>query len=213
MSSPTADYFANPYAAPQDAPIVAEVVETPARPGSLGLILGGFVLLLVGYLTSNLFAIADLYGLGMGPGGQQIPSPLAGVFTTPLEQWLFYLLTASAFIAGAVMLSSQRWNPLAAVCYIMCPIAGAVYFVGWPLRSVQRYAEQVAAVYLLVGSALAFTGGTRMFLLYGNPRGNFAPVIASLMTEVGVALMVGAFLKFCYASPAGKTPLSSAIPN
>jgi hypothetical protein len=208
MSTPFADLFVNPYAAPQDAPIVAEVVQEPPKPGSISLILGGFVLLVVGYLTSNLFAIADLYGLGMGPGGQQIPSPLGGVLTTPLQKWLFYVATASACIAGAVMLGSQRWNPFAVVCYVMCPIVGVAYFIAWPLRSVKRYAEQVATVYLLIGSILAFTGGTQLFLLYGNSRGSFAPVIASLMTEVGVALMLGALLKFWHASPA--SPTSSA---
>jgi hypothetical protein len=206
MSTPAADFFANPYASPQDAPpIVAEVASPPEKPGSLGIILGGFVLLLVGYITSVL-AIADLYGLGMGPDGQPTPSPLAEVFTSPIQQWLFYVLTGSTFVAGAVMLGSQRMNPLAMVCYAMCPIAGLAFAAGWPLRAVKKFAEPVAALYLLVGSALAFTGGTQLFLLFGKSNGSFQPVLASLLALVGVALMVGAGIKFMYSGASGQAP-------
>ena len=209
MSSPLADLFVNPYSSPQPEPVAAEVVSAPDKPGSLGLIMGGFVLLLLGYLASNLLAIADLYGLGMGPHGQQTPSPLAGVFTTPLQQWAFYIVSGSAFVAGAVMLGSQRMNPLAMVCYVMCPIAGLAFAVGWPLRAVKKFSDGLATIYLLVGSSLAFTGGTRLFLLYGNSGGSFEPVLASIMTQAGVALMIGAMLKFCSSSgPAQSSALA-----
>jgi hypothetical protein len=201
MSTHVAD-FENPYASPQSNPIAAELAAPAERPGSLLLIIGGFVLLLVGYLASNLFAIADLYGLGMGPNDEQIPSPLASVLTTPAQQWIFYFVTGSAFVAGAVMLGSQRFNPLAVVCYVMCPIAGLVFMAGWPLRTAKRGTDVVAAGFLLLGSVLAFTGGTRLYLLYGHSQGSFEPVGASLLCQIGVALMIGSLLKFIYANHA-----------
>ena len=104
MSSLLADSFSNPYASPppvaQPTPIVSQ---SAAKPGSLGIILPGFVLLLVGYLTSNLFLISDLYKLGLGPNANATPSPFAMLVRTAPEQWLLYGLFAAAFIAGAVL--------------------------------------------------------------------------------------------------------------
>lgn len=196
MSVPSADLLPNPYASPEFAAAEEATTPQPARHGSIPLILTGFFLLLLGYLTSNLFAIADLYGLGMSPDGEAIPSPLSMVFTTAFQRWMFYLATGAAFVSGAVLLGSQRFNPITVVCYVMCPLAGVAFLVASPLREIKKFAEPVAALYLLVGSALAFTGGTQLFLLYGNSQGSFAPVLASMMTQVGTAMIIGSMLKF-----------------
>src|SRR5207249_1027047 len=140
--------------------------------------------------TSNLFLVSDLYHVGFGPNGEVIPSPLALAFHTPAQLWMVYVAFAGAFVAGSVMLASQRFNPMAVVCYVMCPLAGAVYLIGSPLRIVQKYAEPVAALYLVIGSCLFCTGATRMFSLYGQVTNGFAPVAASMMTEVGLAFIV-----------------------
>ena len=195
MSASPADLVANPYASPEFAPAEAPAKETPQH-GSVALIMTGFVLLLVGYLTSNLFAIADLYGLGMGPEGEVIPSPLSLVFTTPFQRWMFYVVSGAAFVVGAVLLGSQRFNPVTVVCYVMCPLAGLAFLVASPLREIQKFAEPVAAIYLLIGSALAFTGITQLYLLYGTNNGSFVSVLASMMTQVGTAMILGALLKF-----------------
>src|SRR5262245_375347 len=168
MSTTFADAFENPYASPSSTPKAppAPAPAAKAKPGSLAIIFPGFILLLVGYLCSNLFLISDLYQVGFGPGGKVIPSPFAMAFQTPAQQWMVYLATASAFVAGAVMFGSQRFNPITVVCYMMCPLAGAIFLIASPLRIVQKYAEPVAAIYLLIGSCLVFTGATRMFLLY-----------------------------------------------
>jgi hypothetical protein len=199
MSAPSPDLLANPYSSPQFAAPEAPPAVEPAPHGSVGLILTGFFLLLVGYLTSNLFAIADLYGLGMGPAGEQVPSPLSAVFTTPFQRWMFYVATGAAFVSGAVLLGSQRFNPITVVCYVMCPLAGLAFLVASPLREIKRFAEPVAALYLLVGSALAFTGVSQLYVLYGNTSGSFVPVLASMMTQVGLAMVIGAMLKFWHA--------------
>jgi hypothetical protein len=105
-----------------------------------------------------------------------------------------------------VMIGSQPFNPTAIVCYMMCPLICMIFVVAWPLRVVRRYVEAVAACYLLVGSALLFTGATRLFLLYGNAGGSFEPVLASMMTEAGLAMVVGAMVKIALAgSPAAGT--------
>jgi hypothetical protein len=204
MSTMLADRVPNPYASPglERTPAPAPTKPTTAV-GSLAMVFGGFILVLAGYFTSNLFLIGDLYKIGMGPEGKPIASPFALLGTTPVEQWLLYALCASAFIAGAVMIGSQRFNPMAVVCYVMCPLVGAIYLVGSPLRiAPKKYAEIVAAVYLLGGSCLAFTGVTRLFLLYGRTGQEMAPILASMMTEVGLALILGAIVKFwCAASP------------
>ena len=195
MSAPSADLLANPYASPELAPIEASAKPAPEH-GSVILIMAGFFLLLVGYLTSNLFAIADLYGLGMGPEGETVPSPLSLVFTTPFQRWMFYIVSGAAFIGGAVLLGSQRFNPVTVVCYVMCPLAGFAFLVASPLREIKKFAEPIAALYLLIGSALAFAGITQLYLLYGTNNGSFVPVLASMMTQVGMALAIGALLKF-----------------
>jgi hypothetical protein len=203
MSTLLADQVQNPYASPGLEGGRPPAAVKPTVVGSLAMVFGGFFLVLLGYFTSNLFLIGDLYKVGMGPDGQSISSPFALFATTPVEQWLLYALCASAFIAGAVMIGSQRFNPLAVVIYVMCPLVGAIYMVATPLRIVSgKYAELVAALYLLVGSCLAFTGITRLFLLYGRPGQEFAPILASMMAEVGLTLIVGAVVKFwCAPSP------------
>ena len=110
------------------------------------MILGGFVLLLGGYFTSNLFLISDLYHVGMGPGGRAIPSPLAAAFTTAPQQWGLYVACAAAFVAGTVMIGSQPFNPMAIVCYVMCPLVGMIYAIATPLRIVKKYAEPVSGM-------------------------------------------------------------------
>jgi hypothetical protein len=208
MSVALADLADNPYASP--SAVAAPAPAAPAadaRPGSLVLIVVGFVLVLVGYITSNFFLISDLYHVGFGPGGKEIPSPFAPVFSTPALQWMLYLASASAFVAGAVMIGSQRFNPLAVVAYVMCPLIGIIHLVGAPLRIAKKYAEAVATVYLLIGSCLAFTGATQMFRLYGLADPGMAPVGASLLSEVGLAFVVGAALKFCCL------PASAACPT
>jgi hypothetical protein len=202
----------NPYASPRATPAPAPAAPAAdTRPGSLVLILLGFVLVLVGYFTSNFFLISDLYHVGFGPGGKEIPSPFAPVFNTPALQWMLYLASASAFVAGAVMIGSQRFNPLAVVAYIMCPLIGIIHLLGAPLRIAKKYAEAVAAVYLLIGSALAFTGATQMFRLYGLADPGIAPVGASLLTEVGLAFVVGAALKFCCTPPSSACPAGNVV--
>jgi hypothetical protein len=197
MSNVFADVIPNPYVSPrlETAPASAPVAAV-AKPGSIGMILGGFVLVLVGYLMSNIFVISDLYHVGFGPDGKVIPSPFASVFSTAPQQWTLYFVCATAFIAGAVMIGSQPFNPLVVVCYVMCPLVGMIYLIATPLRIAKKYAEPIAAAYLLIGSCLVFTGATRMFLLYGQAAGGFAPVAASMMTEAGMALVLGSALRF-----------------
>jgi hypothetical protein len=197
MSISFADAAQNPYASPSLEASSAPVETAPSpTPGSLAIIFPGFVLLLVGYFMSNLLLIGDLYHIGMGPQGQVVASPLAAICRTAPEQWLLYVLCAAAFVAGAVMIGSQRFNPMAVVCYVMCPIVGAIYLVGSPLRMAVKYAEIVATLYLLVGSCLAFTGLTQLLRLHQQSNNGFAPIAASMMTEAGLALVVGAALKY-----------------
>ena len=192
MSSIFADNFPNPYSSPRAAALRASSACPRKRAGSVGIIFGGFVLLLGGYFTSNLFLISDLYHVGMGPGGEAIPSPLAAAFTTAPQQWGLYMACAAAFVAGAVMIGSQPFNPMAIVCYVMCPLVGMIYAIATPLRMVKKYAEAGRGLYLLVGSCLFITGATQLFRLYGQAHGGFAPIAASMMTEAGLAFVVGA---------------------
>ncbi len=203
MSSALPNFAENPYASPQtNCPPPPNIPAAAAKPGSVGMVLGGLVLMLVGYLASNLFLISDLYHLGFGPNGEAIPSPLGMAVQSPAQLWMIYAGFAAAFVAGAVMMGSQGFNPVTIVCYVMCPLAAFVYFAGLPLRSARKYAEAVATIYLVIGSCLVCTGATRLFLLYGQPADDFAPVTASMMTEVGLALVVGSLLKFWRIAPA-----------
>lgn len=212
MSVVIAEIVENPYASPSVESRSTPITATPVtKPGSLAIILAGFVLLLAGYFTSNLFLIADLYHIGFGPNGKVIASPLAAAFNTPAQQWMLYVAFAAAFIAGAVMIGSQRFNPMAVVCFVMCPLAGGVYLIASPLRIAQKHAEPVAALYLLVGSCLFCTGATRMFLLYGQNTNGFAPVAASMMTEVGLALVVGSAVKFWHVPAAAIESMSDIV--
>jgi hypothetical protein len=194
MSSSFTGYAENPYASPQGLSEVDVKPET-AKPGSLAIVFGGFVLLLVGYLTSNLFLISDLYNVPFGPDDKPVPSPFAIAFTSPAALWGAYSLGAAAAIAGAVMIASQAFNPLAVVCYMFCPIAAASWLVGSPLRVARSWAMPVATLYLAVGSCLAGVGIIQLVSLYGQPNVSFAPVAASMITEVGLALIVGAGIK------------------
>src|SRR4029079_7825428 len=90
MSAVLADSVSNPYATPRIEAAPAPVAAPAKKPGSLGMIFGGFVLLLLGYFTSNLLLISDLYKIGIGPNGQPVPSPFAMATTTPAVQWLLY---------------------------------------------------------------------------------------------------------------------------
>jgi hypothetical protein len=212
MSTFLANQFPNPYASPQAATAPAAKPATPAnKPGNIGIVLGGFVLLFAGYIISNIFVISDLYHMPMGPDKEFIPSPFSPLFTTPAQQWTFYVVCAAAFVAGAVMIGSQNFNPIVVVAYVMCPIVGMIYLVASPLRMVQRYADVVAAGYLLVGSCLAFTGATRLFLLYGTRTDGFAPILASMMTEVGLAFIAGAGLKFLFSGSSTAAAAAVAI--
>jgi hypothetical protein len=212
MSVVLADNISNPYTSPRasGAPLPAPAAPV-TKPGSIGIVLGGFVLLLLGYFTSNLFLISDLYHIGMGPDGKAIPSPLAAVFTTAPQQWGMYALCAAAFVAGAVMIGSQRFNPMAVVCYVMCPLVGMIYLIASPLRIVKKNAELVAALYLLVGSCLAISGITQLLRLYGQNGGGFAPIAASMMTEAGLAFVVGSALKFMASEPDDASSQDDAI--
>src|SRR4051794_8831488 len=178
MSTVLGPGISNPYASPLAAPSPAAIAVAPlAKTGSLGLVFGGFILLLLGYFASILL-ISDLYHVGFGSDGKAIPSPLAAIFTTVPLLWLAYFLCAAAFVAGAVMIGSQPFTPMAVVCYVMCPLVGMIYLIASPLRIVKRFAEPVAALYLLVGSCLVITGATQLLRLYGQVGGSFAPVAA-----------------------------------
>jgi hypothetical protein len=202
MSTLLADSASNPYASP--APVVTAEKpkeELKVNMGSVGIILGGLVLMLVGYLTSNLFLMSDLYHIGMGPDGKEMPSPFAAALTSPAQLWLVYILCASACVVGAVMIGSQAFNPITAVCYIMCPLAAVVCLVGAPLRIAKKYATAVATIYLGIGSCLACTGAMRLVQLYQLPNNEFEPVLASMLTEAGLALVLGAIVKFWRCTP------------
>ena len=83
-----------------------------------------------------------------------------------------------------------------------------------PLRMVRKYAEIVAAGYLLVGSCLTCTGATRLVALYQRSSDGFAPILASMMTEAGLALVLGAIVKFwCVpaSSSAGEAPVMAEL--
>jgi hypothetical protein len=202
MSTFLANQFPNPYASPQPQFAPASKPASPAnKPGNVGLVLGGIALLFAGF--SNILVISDLYHMPMGPDQEFIPSPFAPLFTTPAQQWTFYVICAAAFVAGAVMIGSQNFNWQVVVAYVMFPVVVLIYLISMPLRMAQKHADIVAAGYLLIGSCLAFTGGTQLFLLYGTRTDGSAPIGASMMTEVGLAFIAGAGLKFLYSgSPA-----------
>jgi len=202
----------NPYASPQvcETPHRAQLQQEKPQPGSLALILGGFFMLLIGYLTSNLFVIGDLYHLAFGPDNQHIASPFAALFSSPAQEWGLYCLCAGATIAGCVMFGSQRYNPLAIVCYMMCPIASLIFLVAAPLRLARKTALPVAAIYLAVGGCLAGTGITQLVSLYGRPNLNFEPPLASMMAEVGLAFVVGAILKLSRCDDASEAVVVAA---
>jgi hypothetical protein len=74
----------------------------------------------------------------------------------------------------------------------MCPLASLAFIIGWPLRFVRKHADPLAAIYLVGGSCLTGVGITAMFLLYGGTSHGFSPVTASMMTQAGRALALGA---------------------
>ena len=170
-------------------------VSLKAQMGSLGIIFLGFVLLLGGYFVSNFFAISDLYQLGLGPSGEVLPSPFADTFTTPAQKWMLYVGSALAAVLGLVMIGSQKYNPMAAVCYFMCPLVGITFLVAWPLRAAQKHAVATAAAYLAVGTCLAAIGVMRLTALYGQSSVGFDVVTGSMLAEVGFACALGALLK------------------
>ena len=96
---------------------------------------------------------------------------------------------------GAVMIGSQPFNPLVVVCYVMCPLVGLVFLVGLPLRIAGRFAVPIATIYLAIGACLAGAGRMQLISLYGRPNLEFEPMLASLLTEAGLALLCGALLK------------------
>src|SRR5687768_3114420 len=124
MSTAFADSLQNPYASPAQEIRPAAVAAAAEKPGSLALFFLGFILLLGGYFTSNIFLISDLYNVPFGPNGKAIPSPFASAAGTAPQQWLLYAAFAAAFVVGAVLIGSQRFNPLTFVAHIMCPLVG-----------------------------------------------------------------------------------------
>src|SRR5439155_7189687 len=108
MSAVLADSVPNPYATPRVQTVPAPAPVAANKPGSLPIILGGFVLLLLGYFSSNLLVIGDLYKISMGPN-VHAPSPLAVAEMTPAQEWMLYIAATAAFVAGAVMVGSQRF--------------------------------------------------------------------------------------------------------
>jgi hypothetical protein len=196
MSTAFAESFQNPYASPAPESRPAPAAIPAEKPGSIAIFFAGFILLLGGYFTSNIFLIADLYHVPFGPNGKAIPSPFAASFSTAPQQWMLYAACAAGFVAGVILIGSQRFNPMTLVACIMCPLVGLIILIASPLRIARKYAEPVAAVYLLIGSCLAFTGLTQMFRLYGAANDGFAPVAASLMAEAGLAFIIGALIKF-----------------
>jgi hypothetical protein len=198
MHAPAAESVFNPYASPPaEEPIIrAELAKLEPQPGSLVIIFPGFILLLVGYLASNIFAIADLYQVGFGPGGEVIPSPFAGALGEgPAGAWLLYGLFATAAVAGCILVGSQNFNPLTAVLFMMCPLVALVFLAAMPLRIAQKHVIPVAAAYLMVGTCLAGAGLMRMISLYGEVGLDFQPILASLMLQIGLAMLGGAMLK------------------
>ena len=194
MSAPT--LTENPFVAPQTEPdyVSSSRDIKSVKSGSFAIVSLGFVLLLGGYFVSNFFMISDLYQVGFGPNGEVIPSPFAANFHTPFQQWMLYGVSALATIAGLVMIGSQRFNSIVAVCYIMCPLVAIAYLVGWPLRTVQT-AVAVVAVYIAFGSCLTAVGIMRLVDLYGQPSGASGAFTGSMMTQAGLALALGALLK------------------
>ena len=207
--STAADSLLNPYTSPPaDEPIIrAELVTDQPKFGSLPIVVGGFVLLLAGYLASNVFAIADLYQIGFGPGGEVIPSPFAGFLGEGAAgAWLFYGLCASAAVLGCVLIGSQNFNPMLAVVFFMCPIVGLVFLVSMPLRIAKKHVVPVAAIYLMIGTCLAGVGLTQMIGLYGQAGLDFQPILASLMLQAGLAMLCGAMLKLARTPDQQPTP-------
>lgn len=167
--------------------------------GSVPVIVIGGVLFIFGYICSNVFAIADMYHVGLGTYGEFVPSPLASAFKTPLEQWLVYALAAAAVVAGCVLIGSQNYHPAAVVCFILCPLMGLVFAVGMPLRSAWRFAVPAATAYVGVGTCLAGAGVMHLMNLYGRLHVGFEPIVASLLLEGGLAMVIGGFLKLAHS--------------
>ena len=212
MQTTTAPSLLNPYASPVgDVPVIqAELVENKPQHGSLAIIFLGFVLLLVGYLAGNIFAVFDLYQISMGPDGEPMPSPLAELCPTPASQWLFYGLCAAATVAGCILLGSQNFNPLCAVIFFMCPIAGLVFLLASPLRMVRKHVVPVAAIYLMIGTCLAGVGLTKLIGMYGQPGLEFEPILFSLAFQAGLAMLAGAMLKLARTPPEQQAAVSVA---
>ena len=93
----------------------------------------------------------------------------------------------------------RQQAPLVAVLFIMCPLVAIVFLAAAPLRMAKKWAVPVAAVYLMIGVCLAGVGISRMIGLYGQAGLEFEPILASLLTEIGLAMLGGAMLKLAFA--------------
>jgi hypothetical protein len=198
---------ANPYDSPS-APVYPTAISEPQayERGSVPVIVIGGVLFIFGYICSNVFAIADLYHVGLGTYGEFVPSPLSSAFNSPLELWLIYALAAAAVVAGCVLIGCQNYHPAAVVCFILCPLMGLVFAVGMPLRSAWRYAVPAATAYVGVGTCLAGAGVMHLVNLYGRLHVGFEPIVASLLVEAGLAMVVGGFLKLVHSGAFSQPP-------
>jgi hypothetical protein len=209
---------ANLYDSPSAPLHLAANIEPQAyERGSVPVIVIGGVLFLFGYICSNVFAIADLYHVGLGTYGEFVPSPIASAFKAPLEQWLIYALAAAAVVAGCVLIGSQNYHPAAVVCFILCPLMGLVFAMGMPLRSAWRHAVPAATAYVGVGTCLAGAGVIHLMNLYGRLHVGFEPIVASLLLEGGLAMVIGGFLKLAHSGafsppPAEAEAVGDAVP-
>ena len=150
----------------------------------------GTVLLLLGYIASDIFVISDLYHIS-----EFTPTPLSAALTTSSQQWGGYAIATAILVWGAVLIGSAPFNSQAMICYIMCPIAAAACLIGSPLRAAQKYARQVAFVYVSIGVCVAVSGIMQLLALYGQFDAGLSPITASVLAQVGIILSASGVLR------------------
>jgi hypothetical protein len=167
------------------------------------MVTAGGVLLIIGYFFGML-AVADLYRINLQPPQESTssaeegfqPSPLSDIATTPAQRWGVYVAATALVVVSMIMVGSQPMVGAVTIIYIMCPLAMGAAIVGWPLRQARKIAIPAATVYLGLGVCLTSVGVFWLMDLWGAKQGDENALLASFATQVGLALITGALLKF-----------------
>lgn len=146
----------------------------------------GGLMTLVGYLTSNVFCVFDLFETG--PGGLPAPSPFQLWFTSPEAMWCVYAGCSTVAIIGMLMIASQPWSQTCGVVYIMCPIVAVTYLIFTPLRGSRS--SLLADIYRTLGAALTSAGGFSLWQSYGGATSPVHPMFASIFLQIGIVAVI-----------------------